>query len=241
MPEQLPPAPPDIPFAPIILVIELFEKTLLLDASSSPAQSNPSLQSYLVDTEYNVADATTAVPTTAVLDASGSPVQSDPSLQSYLIDTEYSAADVTTTTPTTTVLDASGSTIQSDPSLRSYIIDHKFTITDNLQLKPWGESGNNFYYYPTTAFPNQETELTVIVNLTEISMNVGDSVQWNIMTPTGNMVIGESDTLKCCLAGGLYDKAYYDFPEYGTYTIKAEFLGYTEYVEWTVEVWGANW
>jgi len=212
--------------------------TAVLDASSSPAQSNPSLQSYLVDTEYNVADATTAVPTTAVLDASGSPVQSDPSLQSYLIDTEYSAADVTTTTPTTTVLDASGSTIQSDPSLRSYIIDHKFTITDNLQLKPWGESGNNFYYYPTTAFPNQETELTVIVNLTEISMNVGDSVQWNIMTPTGNMVIGESDTLKCCLAGGLYDKAYYDFPEYGTYTIKAEFLGYTEYVEWTVEVWG---
>jgi len=47
MPEQLPPAPPDIPFAPIILVIELFEKTLLLDVTYIPLEPfctiNPSI------------------------------------------------------------------------------------------------------------------------------------------------------------------------------------------------------
>jgi WD40 repeat protein len=95
-----------------------------------------------------------------------------------------------------------------------------------------------FHYYPTTAFPKEETELTVIVDLTQISMNIGDPVQWYITTPSGETITGESDTLKCCRVGGLYDAAYYDFPEYGTYTIKVEFPWYPQYAEWDVEVCG---
>jgi len=112
---------------------------------------------------------------------------------------------------------------------------------DRYPLVSWSDTEqphNIGYGYPTAAFPGQETELTMIVDLTKISMNVGDPVQWYITTPVGNIITGESDTLKCCLAGGLYDRAYYDFPEYGTYTIRVEFPGYTEYAEWNIEVWG---
>ncbi|RKY40413.1 MAG: hypothetical protein DRP85_08615 [Candidatus Makaraimicrobium thalassicum] len=69
-------------------------------------------------------------------------------------------------------------------------------------------------------------------------MNAGDPVQWYITTPGGETITGESDTLKCCRVGCPYDTAYYDFPEYGTYTIRVEFSGYAQYAEWTVEVWG---
>jgi beta propeller repeat protein len=95
-----------------------------------------------------------------------------------------------------------------------------------------------FYYYPATTFQGEETELTVIVKLTEIAMNIGDPVQWYITKPSGETITGESDTLKCCRVGGLYDTAFYDFPDYGMYTIKVEFPGYTAYAEWDVEVWG---
>jgi len=106
-----------------------------------------------------------------------------------------------------------------------------YSVPDNKPLP------DSFYYYPTTAFQGHETELTVIINLIEISMNVGDPVQWYITTPGGETITGESDTLKCCLAGGLYDKAYYNFPEYGTYTIRVEFPGYIEYAEWNVDTY----
>ena len=89
-----------------------------------------------------------------------------------------------------------------------------------------GPPSDYFYGYPTTALPGHETELTVIIDLTEISMNVGDPVQWYITTPSGETITGEIDTLKCCIVGSLYDKAYYNFPEYGTYTIRVEFPGY---------------
>jgi hypothetical protein len=209
----------------------------VLDASGAPVQSDPSSQSYLVDTEYSVADVTTVSPTSDVLDASDAPVQSDPSSQSYLIDTEYSVADTTTSSPGSAVLDASGSPVQADPSSQSYLIDNEFTVVDKSELEPWS-GADYFYCCPTTAFPGEEVELTVIVKLTEISMNIGDPVQWYVTTPGGDTITGESDTLKCCRVGGLYDTAFYDFPEYGIYTIKVEFSGYAPYAEWTVEVWG---
>jgi len=105
-----------------------------------------------------------------------------------------------------------------------------------MTLDDFNPYADLFYCYPTATFPGQETELTMIVDLTKISMNVGDPVQWYITTPGGDIITGESDTLKCCIVGGLYDRAYYDFPEYGTYTIRVEFPGYTEYAEWDVEV-----
>jgi parallel beta-helix repeat protein len=108
---------------------------------------------------------------------------------------------------------------------------------DRFPLVSWS-APDICYGYPTTAFPGEGTELTVIVDLTEIAMNIGDPVQWYITKPGGEMITGESDTLKCCLAGGLYDTAFYDFPDYGMYTIKVEFPGYTAYAEWDVEVWG---
>ena len=206
----------------------------VLDASGSPAQSNPSGLSYIIDREYSIADATAIIPTNAVLDASDSPVQSDPSSLSYLVETEFSFADVVSVIPTTTVLDPSGSPIQSNPSSLSYIIDSEFTVLGDSELIPLYSS---FYTYPSTAYQGQDTELSVIVDLTEITMNVGDPVQWYITTPGGKTITGESDTLKCCLAGGLYDKAYYDFPEYGTYTIRVEFPGYIEYAQWNVKTY----
>ena len=207
------------------------------DASGSPVQADPSSQSYLIDVEYSLADVTTSSPTSAVLDASTSPVQSDPSSQSYLIDIEYGIADVTTSSPWSAVLDASGSPVQSDPSSQSYLIDTEFTVLDESELEPWS-GADYFYCYPTTAFPGEETELAVIVKLTEVAMNAGDPVQWYITTPGGETITGESDALKCCRVGCPYDTAYYNFPEYGTYTIKVEFSGYAQYAEWTVEVWG---
>ncbi|KAF5416400.1 MAG: hypothetical protein C5S48_03125 [Candidatus Methanogaster sp.] len=207
----------------------------VLDASTSPVQSEPSSWCYLIDTEYGVADVTTVSPDSDVLDASGAPVQSNPSSQSYLVDTEYNVADTTTSSPASAITDASGSPVQSDPSSQSYLIDTEFTVVDESEPEPWS-GADYFYYYPTSAFPGEETELTVIVKLTEISMRAGDPVQWYITAPGGETITGESDALKCCLVGGLYDRAYYDFPESGTYTIRVEFPRYTEYAEWPVEV-----
>jgi hypothetical protein len=209
----------------------------VLDASTSPVQSDPSSQSYIIDAEYSLADVTTDSPSSDVLDASGSPVQSDPSSQSYLIDTEYSVADVTTSSPSSTILDASGAPVQSDPSSQSYLVDTEFTVLDGSEFEPWS-GADYFYCYPTSAFPGEGAELTVVVKLTEISMRAGDPVQWYITTPGGETITGESDGLKCCIQSCLYDTAYYDFPEYGTYTVRVEFSGYTQYAEWTVEVWG---
>jgi len=65
-------------------------------------------------------------------------------------------------------------------------------------------------------------------------VDFGDPIQWFVYKPDGTEIIGEKDTLKCCLAGGPYDDSYYDFPDVGDYTIKIKFCDTGDWASWKV-------